>query len=155
MVSVKLLKPWIPALAWMLLIFAASTDLMSAEHTSRFIAPFLHWLRPDVSPATVAAVQLAVRKAAHVTEYAILAVLLRRAFQMALDARGWPGRAGVLLVCGSYACLDEFHQSFVMSRTASALDVVIDTCGAAAGLLTYELFLRRKRGRTEEQAISG
>src|SRR5688572_23473781 len=30
---------WLPVIAWILLIFLASGDLMSAEHTSRFIGP--------------------------------------------------------------------------------------------------------------------
>ncbi len=154
MVSIKHLKPWIPAVAWMLLIFAASTDLMSAEHTSRFIGPLLHWLRPNISPATVAAVQLLVRKVAHLTEYAVLAILLRRAFQMSRDRGSWRRPAVALLVCGCYACLDEFHQSFVPSRTASAVDVLIDTCGAVAGLLAYELFLRSRRRRAQGTVAS-
>ncbi len=69
-----------PVILWMVIIFAASTDMMSAEHTSRYIGPFLHWLWPDISNVTVASVQMAVRKAAHVTEYAVLGLLLARAF---------------------------------------------------------------------------
>jgi VanZ family protein len=52
---------------------------MSAEHTSRFIGPLLHWLYPTISPFTILRVQLFVRKLAHVSEYAVLAVLLYRA----------------------------------------------------------------------------
>jgi VanZ family protein len=71
---------WMPVIAWMSLIFLASTDLASAQHTSRFIGPFLSWIVPNVSPEATQAVQFFVRKAAHVTEYAILAALLLRAF---------------------------------------------------------------------------
>ena len=48
---------------------------MSAEHTSRFLVPFLLWLKPGISVETVALIQFCVRKAAHLTEYAILALL--------------------------------------------------------------------------------
>jgi VanZ family protein len=41
-----------------------------------------------------------------------------------------------LLLCSLYAVTDEFHQSFVPSRTASAIDVLIDTCAALAGIIT-------------------
>src|SRR5206468_13038871 len=75
----NLLKYWLPALIWLGVIFLASTDLMSAEHTSRFLGPFLRWLKPDVTADAIAKVQLFLRKVAHLTEYAILATLLWRA----------------------------------------------------------------------------
>lgn len=132
-----LLKRWVPALIWMGAIFVASTDLMSAEHTSRFIGPFLRWLNPGVSPATIATVQLAVRKVAHVTEYAVLAILLLQAWPRGVESRFFRTGFAVFAVCTCYAALDEFHQSFVASRTASAFDVLIDTGGALLGLAAY------------------
>src|ERR1043166_8183672 len=121
------LKVWLPVLAWMIFIFIGSTDLLSAEHTSRFIGPFLRWFAPDVSDATIASIQLVVRKCAHLTEYAILAALLYRAFRQAV----WIS-FGIAAV---YAALDEFHQSFVASRTGSPWDTAIDCLGAALGLM--------------------
>ena len=58
----------------------------------------------------------------------------------------WPGRgterrgrraeARLALFCVMlYATSDEFHQLFVASRQARVLDVLIDTSGAALGLL--------------------
>jgi VanZ family protein len=41
-----------------------------------------------------------------------------------------------LLLCSLYAVTDEFHQSFVSSRTASARDVLIDSFAALAGIIT-------------------
>ena len=79
------LKYWLPVLIWLGFIFLGSTDLMSAEHTSRFIAPFLRWLRPDISAEAIAHVQFFVRKCAHVTEYAVLAMLLWRGLRRGLD----------------------------------------------------------------------
>ncbi|CAN5510279.1 hypothetical protein BH18VER1_BH18VER1_21220 [soil metagenome] len=128
----------------MALIFIASTDLMSAQHTSRFIGPFLHWLRSDISPDTITAVQLVVRKAAHLTEYAILAMLLTRAFRLTSQMRPVDLAVRVIAVCACYAALDEFHQFFVVSRTGSPVDVLIDLCGATFGLVVYLLVLRRK-----------
>ena len=71
-------KYWMPAIVWMALIFIGSTDMLSAEHTSRFLAPFLRWLDPQITWATLNAVQTIIRKLGHVTEYAILAALLWR-----------------------------------------------------------------------------
>jgi len=129
----------------MLVIFTASTDLMSAEHTSRFIRPFLLWLAPNISAAAIAAVQFLIRKAAHLTEYAILAALLFRALWFGASQRAFVKVAGkALLLAAFYAALDEFHQSFVASRTASPIDVMIDTCGAALGLGLCWFFARQK-----------
>nr|MBA3272410.1 VanZ family protein [Chthoniobacterales bacterium] len=142
--DMQLFRSWIPAFAWMALIFIASTDLMSAQHTSRFIGPFLQWLRPDISPEAVAAVELAVRKTAHVTEYAILAVLLTRAFRVSFEVRPLGLAVRVIAVCACCAALDEFHQTFVASRTASPVDVMIDVCGVMVGLVAYQVLFRRK-----------
>src|ERR1043165_4635727 len=110
------LKVWLPVLAWMIFIFFGSTDLLSAEHTSRFIGPFLRWFAPDISDATIASVQLVVRKCGHLAEYAMLATLLCRAFRRRLL---W---AALIIAC-LHAVLDEFHQSFVSTRTGSPWDV--------------------------------
>jgi VanZ family protein len=136
---------WAPVLIWMGLIFIGSTDLMSAEHTSRIIGPILRWLHPAISPQMIGHVQMIVRKAAHISEYAVLALLSFRAVTTTV----WPERpafaaAMILSCCASFAVLDEFHQAFVPSRTASARDVVIDICGAAIGVAIYWLFRQRK-----------
>jgi VanZ family protein len=127
------IKYWIPVLAWMVVIFVASGDLMSAEHTSRFIGPFLRWFAPDIAEATIAAVQLVVRKCAHLTEYAILAALLYRALRFGQTNLRHPGVLS-FVIAAVYAAFDEFHQSYVPSRTGAAQDVAIDCCGAFIGL---------------------
>jgi VanZ family protein len=144
MIVRSFLKFWLPVIAWMIFIFVGSTDLLSAEHTSRFIGPFLRWIIPDVSNATIASVQLVVRKCAHVTEYAILAAVLFRAFR---QSQPRIGRVLVLsfFIAAIYAALDEFHQSFVASRTGSPLDVLIDCAGAIIGLVIYRFVIRRRR----------
>jgi VanZ family protein len=134
---VPLVKYWIPVIAWMLLIFVASGDLMSAEHTSRFLVPFLLWLKPDISVEKVALIQFCVRKAAHLTEYAILALLLCRAVFRGTNLK-WAMSTlyvSAWIVCVLVATGDEFHQSFVESRGASPWDVMIDAGGAIFGLL--------------------
>lgn len=121
----------------MALIFTASTDLMSSEHTSRFLVPFLHWLDPDISAATTALIHAGIRKAAHLTEYAIMAVLLWRAFRfpnLGVRQSLWPQAAIALALAILVAATDEWHQSFVASRGSSVIDVLIDSCGALLGL---------------------
>lgn len=122
----------------MAFIFAASTDLMSAEHTSRIIVPFFRWLIPTITPITLIRLEFFIRKAAHVTEYAVLALLLYRAFvHTVFQSRRLLSAGVVLLACTAYAASDEFHQSFVPSRTASLRDVMIDLCGATIAVLLY------------------
>jgi VanZ family protein len=127
------LKYWLPVLLWMSVIFIASSDLMSAERTSHFIGPFLRWFVPDISPETIASIQIVVRKCAHLVAYAILAALLHRALRQNIRQLG---RAALFafLMAFTYASLDEFHQSFVASRTGSPWDVAIDCLGALVGL---------------------
>lgn len=116
---------------------------MSAEHTSRFIGPFLRWFLPNIAEAEIASVQLVVRKCAHLAGYAILAALLYRAFRQGRYIFG-RATAFAFLSAAVYAALDEFHQSFVPSRTASPWDVMIDCIGAAIALALCLTF-RRKR----------
>jgi VanZ family protein len=135
------LRYWAPIIVWATLIFAGSTDLMSAEHTSRFIEPFLRWLHPGISPGPLATAQFYIRKAGHVSEYAVLAALFYRALVNTLCAgRAVAAAAIVLLFCAAYAASDEFHQSFVPSRTASARDVAIDVSGALLAVCLYSAF---------------
>ncbi|MGB7746843.1 MAG: VanZ family protein [Verrucomicrobiia bacterium] len=133
------LKYWLPVLIWMALIFSASADSHSYEHSSRLIAPLLRWLFPQIPDTRVYAVIYFARKCAHLTEYAVLALLLWRAVRKPVkhDPRPWiwsETRVALLLVA-LYAASDEFHQSFVPNRDAAVLDVLIDTVGGAAGLL--------------------
>jgi VanZ family protein len=68
------------------------------------------------------------RKGAHITEYAILALLLLRAL----------GREAPAFLLGlAYAATDELHQHFVRGRHSSRVDVAIDAVGLALGLLVF------------------
>jgi VanZ family protein len=130
-----------PALAWMLLIFAGSSDVLSAEHTSRFIVPFLLWLSPSMSYQSISAIHLVIRKMGHITEYAILAALLWRALRgtfSALSRRMISLCAFAIAV--AFAASDEFHQSFVPSRTATLHDVFIDCVGATLAIALCALY---------------
>jgi VanZ family protein len=143
------LKYWSPVLIWLGVIFVGSSDLMSAEHTSRFLVPFLLWLNPDISVESLTLIHICVRKAAHPTEYAILALLLCRAVFRGTNLK-WSRSTlfvSVWIACVLMAAGDEFRQSFVESRGASPWDVMIDSAGAIFGLLIYSRFARGKCGR--------
>jgi VanZ family protein len=147
-------RDWLPVLAWMALIFAASGDWLSSSHTSRLLGPLLRWWFSGLSEQAIDVVLFAVRKAGHLGEYAVLGWLCWRALRQPqrADARAQDSRAARLavLICALYAVTDELHQSFTASRTPSAWDVMLDTLGATAGLaLAWWLRSRlsRRRGR--------
>jgi len=83
------------------------------------------------------------RKGAHMTEYAILGLLLFRAL----------GREVPALALGiAYAITDEIHQHFVRGRHASPIDVLIDTVGVAIGLLVFRLLRERQTQAVRDAA---
>ena len=133
----------------MALIFSASSDANSFKHSSRIITPLLHWLFPQMPDDTMYLIVLLVRKCAHLTEYAVFALLLWRALRkpMKNDPRPWIWREArlTLLIVALYAASDEFHQSFVPMRMALVSDVFVDTAGGAAGLLALWIFGRRQK----------
>ena len=145
----RVVSKWMPVIAWMLLMFAGSTDVLSAEHTSRFFVPFLRWLDPTISIHTIIAIHFTLRKIGHFTEYAILAALLWRALRGTFAGIGKGTlTAGAFLVCAAFAASDEFHQSFVSTRTASLHDVMIDCIGAFVTVLLCVMFSRARLRQT-------
>ena len=147
--SVVFAKYWLPLLAWFVLIFVASRDTNSFNHSSRIIGPFVKWLLPKLTDPQVADIVFFVRKCAHATEYAVLAWLFWRAFryQFANAAGHWSGRTARLAwLCSTiYAATDEWHQCFVVNRQGSAGDVLLDSFGAALGLVIIWLIGRKRR----------
>jgi VanZ family protein len=104
---------WLPVLVWAGVIFALSSipSLSSGLGT---------W-------------DTVLRKCAHMTEYAILAVLLLRA----TSSYAW-----ALGLTVAYAASDEVHQLFVRGRHGSSVDVAIDAVGALIGLAVARTKLR-------------
>jgi VanZ family protein len=146
----KRLWRYLPLLLWLAFIYLASTSEFSAANTSQLVRPLLLWLFPNLSEARLAAVHFMTRKAAHFTEYAVLALLARRAFitsSYAVVQQHWFRWALLLVV--TYALLDEFHQSFVSSRTASIYDSAIDVAGG----LTVLLILKLRGGTAPERDV--
>jgi VanZ family protein len=98
-----------------------------------------------ISPPSFEVLHLCVRKAAHLTEYAILAALLAKSSEE--PPFPWRQRRllGCFLIVAAYSLTDEFHQSFVPGRTASLKDCGFDSIGGAVGLLLYYLHYLRLR----------
>jgi VanZ family protein len=128
------------AIAWAALISFFSTDTFSSNHTSRFIIPALHWIFPHAGAGTLELIHAVIRKTAHLTEYFIFSVFLFRALRG--EQRGWKLRWAIwaVAIAAGYSALDEFHQSFVPSRTASPWDSLIDTVGASVAQIAVRVW---------------
>jgi len=104
-----------------------------------------------MSEGQLAGVHFLTRKASHLAEYAILAFLARRAFAQSSRVfirYWWFEMALILVVLCSF--VDEFHQSFDPSRSASILDCVIDVVGGLSVLFLFRIYDRRS-SRNENQ----
>jgi VanZ family protein len=144
---------WGPAVIWMAVIFLFSTDYFSSANTTPLFAPILSRLFPDASAARIEQIIELTRKLGHYSEYFFLAILLMRA----LNAEHWGRLAKRRLIwcialATLYAASDEWHQAFVPSRTASPVDVMIDSFGAICGSLWFHA---RKRPNTSSRKLSG
>jgi VanZ family protein len=133
-----------PLVAWACFVLFASTSSFSASNTSRIIRPLLLWLFPDISEASLAYAHFLVRKAAHFSEYALLALLAARAFRTSRKERlrrRWWLAAFALVACVALA--DEYHQSFLASRTGTIYDRLLDVAGGATALACAAIWLSR------------
>jgi VanZ family protein len=147
--SQKRLWRYGPVFLWAALIFIGSSDLLSSSQTSALLTKPLEWFFPGVSETTVRAIHFALRKLGHFTEYAILASLAARALRSSsheLLRQRWFLISLVFVLL--YALSDEFHQSFVSSRTASIFDCLTDTAG---GLTALTVVAIRRRGQNRER----
>jgi VanZ family protein len=156
------LKPildWVPAALSVLMIALESTATMSAQNTSEWLYPY--WVRifGPVSPAHWAQVHHLIRKTGHFVGYGVVSMAFFYSWRQTLlrmAVKHWTlwRRASVLAVLCTLivAISDEYHQSFLPSRTSSPLDVCIDLSGAIAAqfllLLIIQLVARRLRFRT-------
>jgi len=146
------LRAWWPALLWAGVIFSTSTDTFSAEHTGAVLERILHWLVPSITEERFLTIHHFIRKTAHFTEYFVFCLLLYRGVRG--DRKGWRWTWGLtaLFCAAGYSVLDEIHQAFVASRTASPYDSLLDSIGAFAALgVLWVWFRLRNRPATLSQ----
>ena len=84
-------------------------------------------------------IEYPVRKAAHMSEYAVLVLLIFQALT-AFDRKKNCG-CMALGITAAYAATDEFHQLFVPGRAGRVTDVLIDSAGAFLALLAIHIIL--------------
>jgi VanZ family protein len=141
----QLVKTWIAALLWIALIAIESTDTFSAEHTSRLLYPILHFLM-GLDLARFEVWHYYIRKTGHFVGYFALSFFLFRAWRATLRlpwAPRWALRwaAIAFFMSAVVASLDEWHQSFLPSRTGAFSDVMLDSFAALTAQVLIFVFL--------------
>lgn len=159
---------WLPAAAIMLAIFCFSAQ--PAEASGDLSTGAAGWMVSLVNKATgqgwssteqlelAEKIDYPVRKAAHLTEYALLGAALAFAVGMSFSwAADWKRLYVAAQLCGSlYAASDELHQLFVPGRGGRISDVLIDSAGVliGCGMLVCVMVKTGKIGRTARNGDS-
>ena len=145
-----LLKKWIAALLWIGVICIESTDLMSSSNTGSFLYSLLAPFWPHIDPVKFGEFHAVLRKIGHFVGYAILSFLLFRAWRATLKrSAGWALVWAVVsfFMTALVASLDEWHQTFLPSRTGTYQDILLDTFAALCVQVALFLFLRSRHTR--------
>ncbi|MGN0696612.1 MAG: VanZ family protein [Oscillospiraceae bacterium] len=82
-----------------------------------------------------------VRKLAHFTEYTLMGAAIYSLVLSADPAFIRKKRTVSLTAAAVFALLDELHQLFVAGRSGKITDVLIDSCGAALGILAVTVIV--------------
>jgi VanZ family protein len=136
------------------LIAIESTASLSSENTGRFLYPILHFLF-GLDPVRFVPWHFLLRKTGHVVGYGVLSMLLFRAWRATVAVNNNPRWSIVwariaLAMTALVASLDEWHQTFLPSRTGTIHDVVLDTTAGLGAQILLFLWLRgAKRDRRE------
>jgi VanZ family protein len=123
-------------LVWAAQIYRFSTGRYSSDVSWSVLEQLLRKLHLTAPSTTISAINLIVRKLAHLIEYCVLTLLLYRSIAREQPLRWRSNLASwCIAIAGLYAAGDEFHQVFVPGRRAALLDWVIDFAGAAFAML--------------------
>jgi len=149
------LLAWWPAMVWAAVIFTLSTDSFSAEHTAWVFEPILKRIMPGITQELFNTIHFFIRKSAHFTEYFVFCMLIYRAVRRGRTGWQWTWGVAALSIAAGYSVLDEIHQAFVTSRTASPYDSLLDSIGAFVAFALLWLWFRRRRPTGGMQAAPG
>ena len=134
----------IPVIIWMIFIFYMSgkTGQESSGQSGKislFISDLLEKVRQDPAQEMQKlqdVLELVIRKAAHMTEYAILFLLSYLAMvKISMSQSRFYNRSIAVLISLLYACSDEMHQLLIPGRSGRMIDVGIDMAGVLIVLI--------------------
>jgi VanZ family protein len=146
------LSVWAPVAIAVSIICIESTGTFSAENTSSWLRPIFEHVFGAMRDSSWEAIHHYLRKTGHFVGYGTVGWTFLRAWLHTLDRRGrgslpsWRLEAVVLAIFSTaiVASGDEFHQSFLPSRTGMPRDAVLDTLGACTMCLLVWIICWRK-----------
>jgi VanZ family protein len=146
-------------LLWLGLIVFESTNALSAEKTRGILYPLLHFLF-GLDPVRFLTWHFVLRKAGHIIGYSVLSLLFFRAWRVTVQVSGSPGWSIVwariaFTMTALVASLDEWHQTFLPSRTGAIQDVVLDSTAALAAQILLFFWFRRIGNSTPAVQANG
>ncbi len=138
----KIILSFLPAacIAYMIFSFSGQTGIESSSLSQKVTKGIVlmaekitnsDWSEEEIE-SKIEKYEYYVRKAAHMTEYAILAFAVMLPLR-ACGIRGFGLFFLTILICGGFAATDEMHQMYVSGRAAAVKDVIIDCAGACIG----------------------
>ncbi len=124
------------------------------EMIAKALTPGFDEMNEEERELVVSKYQFAVRKGAHMTEFALLAATAYLFFIAVFSLRSSYAALSAIGFTAICAFFDELHQSFVPGRAMQAVDMLIDTGGGVIGLLTAVLIrsLKYKRKAKKTKA---
>jgi VanZ family protein len=141
-------RAWVPALLWLAVIAWESSPFGSSDNSGRLLLAILSFFHPQLSAAQLDLLNGVLRKIGHCFGYAMLSLLMLRAWWCTLLAprhaarlprwrmmwQIWSGRAALLALVSTMAAsgLDEWHQTLLPGRTGTIHDVFLDSMAAAS-----------------------
>jgi hypothetical protein len=139
---------WLWTALWATAIYALASDHFSQQGTGRFLEPLLRWLLQGADADWIASAHFAIRKTAHVAEYAVLSVLGLRALRLSFARpTAWLAASTLALVL-LVAAVDESRQARSAERTGAVADVLLDFAGGVSGLVLALAIQRSRSLRT-------
>lgn len=140
------LKAWIALILWLIVIAIESTTYLSSQNTGRFLYPLLHFIF-GIDYASFEPYHACLRKTGHVFGYGLLSILFFRAWRETLPSPSgapWTMRWASIAILGTaiVASLDEWHQSYLPTRTGTLHDVILDSGAGIAAQLALFLWFR-------------
>ncbi len=150
------IRAWWPVALSAVVIAFESTAWFGADRTSGPLRAIWQALFGSVSTAQWSILGHLIRKGGHFIGYGIIGLLWLRAWHLSLRRlQIFPGVLLAVLGTALIAGCDEFHQSFIPSRTGSPWDVLLDCSGAAAMCLAAWGIARLTRLRRIGQLSAG
>ncbi len=153
---------WLPTIVAMTVIAIESTSTFSAENTSGWIRPVIERFLGHINDTVWAIAHHLMRKSGHFLGYGMVCLTFLRAWLMTLGTRSRLTTRSWWLISSLraigltalVASLDEWHQTFLPSRTGTPWDVGLDTLGATAWCVLMWVFFRLSSSRRSRASLS-